>query len=388
MQRSDFKDNFPGRLVETDAKALAFVPDPAPTQLVLSAGVLAALTRAERALGHLTGTLRAAGRQFSPHLISAPLLAREAISSSRIEGTNTTPEQLALLDLEPLGDEPSRNISETQEVANYIAALNHGFKRLDQIPVCLRLLQELHEILMRGVRGDAERPGEFRDVQNFIGASQDIRQARFVPPPVSEMRRCLEDLEVYMNEPGDLPHLVRLALAHYQFEAIHPFRDGNGRVGRLIIPLLLCSYERLEAPALYLSPYFERFRSQYTDLMLQVSQTGDFASWVQFFLEAVDVSALESIKRAEALLELRENYRKRLQSLRSSANLLGLVDALFARPSVSLTLAAILLGGVTPAAASANVRKLVEAGILREVTGRKRDQRFVASEIIAVAHSD
>ena len=316
------------------------------------------------------------------------MLAREAISSSRIEGTNTTPEQLALLGLEPPGDEPARNISETQEVANYIAALNHGFKRLDQIPVCLRLLQELHEILMRGVRGDAERPGEFRDVQNFVGASQDIRQARFVPPPVSEMRRCLEDLEVYMNEPGDLPHLVRLALAHYQFEAIHPFRDGNGRVGRLIIPLLLCSYERLEAPALYLSPYFERFRSQYTDLMLQVSQTGGFASWVQFFLEAVDVSALESIKRAEALLELRENYRKRLQSLRSSANLLGLVDALFARPSVSLTLAAILLGGVTPAAASANVRKLVEAGILREVTGRKRDQRFVASEIIAVAHSD
>jgi Fic family protein len=242
---------------------------------------------------------------------------------------------------------------------------------------------------MKGVRGDAERPGGFRNVQNFIGSSHDIRQARFVPPPVAEMRRCLEELEVYMNEAGDaLPHLVRVALVHYQFETIHPFRDGNGRVGRLIVPLLLCSYERLEGPTLYLSPYFERHRTQYTDLMLRVSQTGDFGSWVRFFLEAVDVSALESIKRAEALLQLREDYRQRLQLGRASAALLALVDGLFELPSVSLAHAAKLLGGVTAASASSNVKKLVDAGILREVTGRKRDQRFVASEILRVAHSD
>ena len=125
---------------------------------------------------------------------------------------------------------------------------------------------------MRGVRGDAERPGEFRNVQNFIGSTQDIRQARFVPPPVVEMRRCLEELEVYMNDAEEaLPHLVRVALVHYQFETIHPFRDGNGRVGRLIVPLLLCSYERLEGPTLYLSSYFERHRTQYTDCLLYTS---------------------------------------------------------------------------------------------------------------------
>jgi Fic family protein len=350
---------------------------------------VALLARAERALGHLTGTLRAAGKHVHPELISAPLLRREAISSSKIEGTNTTPEQLVLLELDAPDAEPSGNVTETQEVLNYLTALNHGFRRLSAIPVCLRLLQELHEILMKGVRGDAERPGEFRNVQNFIGSSHDIRQARFVPPPVPEMRRCLEELEVYMNEPGDaLPHLVRVALVHYQFETIHPFRDGNGRVGRLIIPLLLCSYERLESPTLYLSPYFERHRKQYTDLLLRVSQTGDFASWVRFFLNAVDVSASESIKRAEALLQLREDYRQRLQLGRASAALLALVDGLFERPSVSLGHAARLLGGVTPASASANVKKLVDAGILREVTGRKRDQRFVAGEIIRVAHSD
>lgn len=373
----------------TERGALAFVPAPAPDGIDLEPATVALLARAERALGHLTGTIRAAGKQVNPHLITAPLLRREAISSSKIEGTNTTPEQLVLLELEQPSTSPSGNVSETQEVLNYITALNHGFRRLQEIPVCLRLLQELHEILMRGVRGDAERPGEFRNVQNFIGASQDIRQARFVPPPVAEMRRCLEELEVYMNEAGDiLPHLVRVALVHYQFETIHPFRDGNGRVGRIIVPLLLCSYERLEGPTLYLSSYFERHRTQYTDLLLRVSQTGEFGSWVRFFLEAVDVSASESIRRAEALLQLREEYRRRLQQSRASAALLALVDGLFERPSVSLAHAATLLGGVTPAAASANVRKLVDAGILAEVTGRKRDQRFVANEIIRVVHTD
>lgn len=388
VEQSNFVHNFPGALVPTERGALAFVPAAAPSRLDLESSTVALLARAERALGHLTGTLRAAGKQVNPHLISAPLLRREAISSSRIEGTNTTPEQLVLLELEASDPRASGDISETQEVRNYMTALNHGFKRLREIPVCLRLLQELHEILMRGVRGDAERPGEFRTVQNFIGSSHDIRQARFVPPPVAEMRRCLDELEKYMNQADDaLPHLVRIALVHYQFETIHPFRDGNGRVGRLIVPLLLCSYERLEGPTLYLSPYLEKHRSRYTDLMLRVSQTADYESWIRFFLEAVDASALESIGRAETLLQLRENYRERLQTKRASAALLALVDSLFARPSVSLGHAAALLG-VTPASASANVRKLVEEGILEEVTGRKRDQRFVASEIIRAAHSD
>jgi Fic family protein len=346
------------------------------------------LARAERSLGHLTGTLRAAGRHVSPLLVSAALQRREAISSSRIEGTNTTPEQLVLLELDPAqsgaGDDP-----DTREVLNYLTALQHGFKQLEHIPVCLRLLKELHALLMTGVRGDGERPGEFRDVQNFIDATRDIRQARFVPPPVAEMRRCLDELEAYMHQPGEsLPHLVRLALVHYQFETIHPFRDGNGRVGRIMVPLLLCSYERLDAPALYLSPYFERFRTKYTDLMLNVSQKGDFASWIQFFLEAVEASATESIARAEQLLRLREDYRARLQSTRANTRLLGLVDGLFERPSVSLARAAELLGNVTPAAASSNVRKLVEQGILQEVTGRKRDQRFVAAGILKVAHGE
>jgi Fic family protein len=375
--------------VEIPGPAWAFVPNPPPGQLDLDASTIRALAGAERALGQLTGTLRAAGRQVNPHLISAPLLRREAISSSRIEGTVTTPEQLLLLEVDAQ-ERPAQtsDTSQTQEVLNYIRALNHGFERLAEIPVCQRLIRELHEILMRGVRGDAERPGELRDVQNFIGGTRDIREARFVPPPVAELSRCMDELEAFIHEPDDaLPHLVRLALVHYQFETVHPFRDGNGRVGRLLIPLLLCTYDRIDRPALYLSPHLERHRSQYTDLMLRVSQTGDYLSWVRFFLEAVEGSALESVTRAEALLALRESYHARLQSARSSALLLRLVDALFERPSTSIGVAGELLQ-VTPAAAAANLRKLVDANILIEVTGRRRDQRFVAPEIIRVSHGE
>jgi len=374
----------------------AFVPAPAPRRLDLDPATIRALGAAERSLGQLTGTLRAAGRQVNPHLISAPLMRREAISSSRIEGTIATPEQLVLLEVDAAeehahaGRDASTTAagSDTQEVLNYIHALNHGFARLPELPVCQRLIREMHEILMRGVRGDAERPGEFRDVQNFIGSSRDIREARFVPPPVSELARCLSELETFMHENDDtLPHLVRLALVHYQFEAIHPFRDGNGRVGRLLIPLLLCTYERIEQPALYLSAHLERHRKQYTDLLLRVSQTGDYLDWVRFFLEAVEGSAVESIERAEALLTLRERYHHQLQSTRSSALLLRMVDSLFERPSTSISVAGQVMQ-VTPAAAAANLRKLVDANILVEVTGRKRDQRFVAPEILQVAHGE
>lgn len=387
MQASDFTSNLAGRLVEVGAGIVAFVPAPLPAQLPLNDETIRLLAAAERALGRLTGTLRAAQRQVNPHLITAPLLRREAISSSRIEGTNTTPEQLVLMEIDPDEARGVDAVAETKEVLNYIAALHHGFDRLPKLPISLRLIQELHEILMRSVRGDAERPGELRTVQNFIGTGRDIRAARFVPPPVSELRRCLDELERYVHDPEvTLPHLVRLALVHYQFEAIHPFRDGNGRVGRLLIPLLLCTYEKIEAPVLYMSPHLERHRSKYTDLLLRVSQKGDFSSWIEFFLESVQGSADESTARAEALLELRETYHRKLHSARSSTLLLKLVDALFERPSMTLADAAKILS-VTPASAGATITKLAHAGIISEVTGQKRHRRFIAREILSVAHS-
>jgi len=389
VQHADFTKDAPGKLVPVERDALAFVPDPAPETLALDPSALRLLTTAERALGQLTGTLRAMGPQVNLHIINRPLMRREAIASSRIEGTVATPEQLVLLEVEE-ASAPDHHVSDAQEVLNYMLALEHGFRRRSELPVSIRLMTELHATLMRGVRGDDERPGEIRIVQNFIGSTLDIRDARFVPPPVSALDACMRDLERYIHaddEAERLPHLVRLALVHYQFETIHPFRDGNGRVGRLLLPLILCEYDRLEQPSLYVSPYLERHRAAYTDLLLRVSQKGDFLAWVRFFLEAVAESARATIARAEALLALRREYHGRLSTARSSSLLLKLVDALFERPSLSIGAASKLLD-VTPAAASANLQKLVEAKILIEVTGRKRDQRYVAREILLAAHAE
>ncbi len=277
---------------------------------------------------------------------------------------------------------------QTQEVLNYVHAIDHGFTRLQEIPVCLRLIRELHSLLLKSVRGSDQQPGEFRNVQNFIGSSGDIRQARFIPAPPEQVARCMGELEQFMNsEDSRLPPLVRLALVHYQFETIHPFRDGNGRVGRILLPLLLCSYDRINSPALYLSSYLERNKRAYTDLMLQVSQAGDYLSWVRFFLEAVKYSANDSVERAEALLNLRDDYRRSVQSARSALALSQLVDYLFEHPSLSIASAATTLN-VTEVTAANHLRKLVELQILTEVTGRRRDQRYVAREILRVAHED
>jgi Fic family protein len=254
---------------------------------------------------------------------------------------------------------------------------------LDQLPLCLRLIRELHAKLLEGVRGAEETPGEFRLIQNFIG-HDDLHSARFVPPPASYLEPLLRDLEQFLNEgeaPESPPLLVRIALAHYQFETIHPFRDGNGRVGRLLIPLTLQAHARLSSPTLYLSGFFEQHKREYVDLMLAVSQRGEFEPWVQFFLQAVQEAAQESIDKVTHLLELRDRYHNSLQTARSPALTLKLVDRLFELPIVTVASAAKELE-VTPATATQHVQRLVEAKILVEVTGRKRDRQYFAPELL------
>jgi Fic family protein len=378
MDAAHFTPGSPGHLVPTTEGALAFVPDPLPRHLDLQLATIRLLAEAENAIGRLGGT---AGRLVNPYLVGSPLLHREAILSSRIEGTITTPEQLVAL--EAAGGEVRAPDPEAREVLNYIRAMEHGVRRLQDLPVCLRLLREVHEVLLTGVRGDRERPGEFRTGQNWIGRRGDsIHEARFVPPPVPEMLAALDDFERALNEPGELPLLVRLALLHYQFEAIHPFRDGNGRVGRLLVALLLVSSGRLREPLLYLSAHFERHRDAYMDLLLRVSQTGDWTAWLDFCLRGVLESAREAVDQAEGLVALRERYHAMFLRARSSGLLQRLVDELFRTPAMSIGRAAGVLG-VTPAAAAANVQKLVAAGILVEHTGRRRDRLFVAPDILA-----
>lgn len=385
MKASDFNRLMPGRLVPAIDGAVAFVPSPIPRDLELDIATVGLLAAAENAVGRLTGTI---GRLVNPYLVGSPLLRREAILSSRIEGTITTPEELVLFEVSRGSASPLvSNVEDTREVFNYMRAMEHGLKLLRELPICLRLIQETHKQLLRGVRGERERPGEFRTTQNWIGNKGElIHSARYVPPPIPEMTQALDDLEKYLNENwsegGGLPLLIRLALVHYQFEAIHPFRDGNGRIGRLLMPLILCSSGRMKDPFLYLSSFFERNRDSYNDLMLRVSQAGDWGPWIQFFLRAVAESAVESLQQAEGLLRLRDGYHDRFQRARSSVSLFKLIDALFRGPSISIGQAAGLLK-MTHAAAASNVRKLEHAGILVEVTGRRRGQVFLAREIVA-----
>lgn len=349
----------------------------------MPAATVRRLATAERAVGRLCGVTL---QEFNPYLISSPLLHREAILSSRIEGTITTPEQLVLLEAEEADDARTRRRDDdTAEVLNYVRAMQHGLERLESLPVGLRLIQDIHRVLLSGVRGERQDPGAFRRSQNFIAAtgSSRIEDARFVPPPINEMDKALHTFESYLHDESiEDPFLVQLALAHYQFEAIHPFRDGNGRVGRLLIPLLMVARDRLDAPILYLSAYFERNRETYADLLLLVSQKGDWIRWIDFFLDGVAESATEATRQATALLELRQQYHRTFQSDRSSAKIIRLVDELFQAPSMTIRMAAKVLD-LTPQGAANNIHKLEEAGLLREITGQKRNQVFVADEILA-----
>jgi Fic family protein len=376
MNPTDFTGLAPGTLVTSPPGYLCFVPKPLPPTLTLGMSTIQILAQAERALGKLAG----AGEALpNPHLLIGPFVRREAVLSSRIEGTVASEEDLVLFKVDPAVEDRT---PDTREVRNYVTALEYGLKRLSELPVSLKLLTELHGRLLKGVRGADKSPGEFRDRQNFIGRpGMALKDARFVPPPVEEMHGALEAFEQFLRAPSERPFLIDLALLHYQFEAIHPFRDGNGRVGRLLIPLLLCERNILTKPLLYLSAYLERHRAQYMDLLLRVSQKGEWERWIEFFLNGVAEQAVDGVERATKLMTLWRDYRKRLQTARMSILAQNLVDQLFQQPAMSVGLAQQVLG-VSFASAQNNIVRLVKLGILQEMTGRKRDRIFIAPEIL------
>lgn len=317
----------------------------------------------------------------NPYLLIGPFLRREAVLSSRIEGTIASAEELLLFEASP-SREPPRD--EIREVANYVRALEHGLQRLSELPVCLRLIKEIHKILLTGVRGEESRPGEFRNRQNYIGnPGEPIDAARFVPPPVNETMKALDDLEKYIHDPSDLPLLIQMGLIHYQFEAIHPFIDGNGRVGRLLIPLLLCERKFLPHSLLYLSAFFERNRDAYANHLLKVSQTGAWSGWLRFFLEGVVEQSRDAVLRSQRLLRLWQVYRQKLQTARATALLLRLVDECFSYPALTISQAKEMLR-VTYPSAKKNMEKLVRAGILTGEADRQRNKVYLAREIIAI----
>jgi Fic family protein len=377
MNPNDFLKSAPGRLVKTSQGYWSFFVNPLPPELAWSGALVTLHSEAERELARLA----LAGGDFPhPFILTRPFIRNEAVISSRIEGTQATLEDLYSYEAEQMSFlEPA---SDAREVYNYVRALEHGLERVKTLPISLRLIRELHARLMEGVRGEIMTPGAFRRSQNWIGpAGCTLETAAYVPPPVEEMHRSLDALEKFIHAPFDLPALTRLGLIHYQFEAIHPFLDGNGRVGRLLISLLLCQWGLLPRPVLYLSAYFERYRSEYYERLLAVSQRGEWEGWLRFFLTGVRDQSREAAIRVQNLGQLRERYRRHLASRRSVVRLSEAVDFLIGNPIFTVRG---LQAGMDLAdfkTAQRYVVVLEEAGILREVTGRKRNRLYRADEV-------
>ncbi|MGI9615045.1 MAG: Fic family protein [Acidimicrobiales bacterium] len=356
----------------------AYHPEPLSRSYELRPETVLLLSAADRALGRLAG----AGRLLpNPHLLIQPYIAREALASSRIEGTQAS--------LSDVFDAEARLTAEgpVAEVTNYIRALEHGLSRLDDLPVSRRLICETHQVLMTGVRGQERLPGEVRSLQNWIGSPDNRPEtAVFVPPPPEVMETAFSDLERFVHEPTMIPPLVEIALVHDQFETIHPFLDGNGRLGRLLIAFLLIEKGLLPQPLLYLSAYLERRRADYYDRLQAVREHGQLDEWLDFFLTGVAEQANDAVQRAEALADLREQFRLRLHGHRSRA--IEVVDLVFENPIITTNRVSDRLD-VTVQSALNYVRKLEELDIVVEVQGiAGRSKRWLAIDVYRALDPD
>jgi len=364
MNPEQFINSSSGRVIQVGQGEIAywsFVPNPLPPQLDFDSALIRLLSDADRALGELAGLGRALP---NPHLLINPFIRREAVLSSRIEGTQADLADLYAFEagqFELPGFKSTPPPADAREVLNYVRALEAGLKRLSELPVSLRLIREAHAQLMEGVRGNQAAPGEFRRTQNWIGAPGcTLNDATYVPPTVDEMQIALDALEKYLHSEAALPPLVRLALIHYQFEAIHPFIDGNGRIGRLLISLLLVHWNLLPLPLLYLSAFFEKHRQDYYDLLMAVSARGAWREWVSFFLRGVAEQARDAVVRAKRLQDLQSEWRHRLVQARASGLAFSLVDALFDSPVMTIPQAQRQLDVKQYHSARRHVRQLVK----------------------------
>lgn len=365
----------PGRWVGGAGGYRAFVPAPLPPAIEWSQGLAAASAEAHLLLGRLAGE---GSRLPNPHIFIRPFLRCEAVLSSKIEGTQATLGELLAAEA---GAAVERSPEDLREVGNYVVALEHGIRRLKSLRLSLRLVREVHARLMRGVRGDEAGPGEFRRIQNWIGpARSTIRTATYVPPPPDELLPCLGAWALFLHERG-LPPLIHIALAHYQFEAIHPFVDGNGRVGRLLISLYLIERGILPAPLLYLSAYFERTRSRYYALLRGVTDRGEWSPWLEYFLEGVARMSEDVIRRAEKINALLGIWQRRLAGTPRAAQLLA--PRLAENPYVTATSAAKRLG-VAFTTAQRAIGVLEGMGMVRQVAGAKRDRVYCARSLLAI----
>ncbi len=387
-------DEFPqpsGRLLRAgpaDSRYWAFVPATLPPVVEWSSPLIQQLSRADRAVGELAGL----GRTLpNPHLLIQPFVRREAVLSSRIEGTQTDITDLYAYEAGQLplpGMKTSAPEADVREVLNYVRALEYGLTRLKDLPVSVRLIREVHERLMHGVRGGHATPGEFRTRQNWIGSPGcTLNQASFIPPPVEQMQEGLAGLELYLHSDDSMPPLARLALIHYQFEAIHPFIDGNGRMGRLLLILLLVHWNLLPVPLLYLSAFFERNRDQYYDLLMAVSQRSAWHDWLIFFLHGVQEQSLAAVRSAKELQDLQREWQSRLQKADAAGRLFRLVESLLENPVLTVSAAEKRLG-VSNRTARQYVQKMIDLGIVNEYGQKEYGRVYYSPAIFDILEQD
>jgi Fic family protein len=384
MDRASFTENCPGQLWEISAhgkRDWAYIPQALPTSWEPPNDVWDLLAQAREELARLDGV----GRAMPYNLLLQPLQRREALTSSSLEGTYATPEQLLLFEIDPREPKsPNDPESSWQEVRNYGRALDLGIRVLRDTPLSLNVIREIHRELLNGVRGANKDPGNFRRAQVHIGSDR-----RFVPPPPHEVLPCLYALETAIHQEKNINPLVFCFMAHYQFETIHPFLDGNGRVGRLLLSLMIYQQCNLQQPWLYLSAFFERYKDEYINLLFQVSCKGDWNSWIKFCLRGTIEQSKDSIRRFDELLALRNQYMQQLiKHAGGNVRLNRIIDYLFGT-SPAITIAQVKhLCEITSPTATADINRLVNVGILVESKISARPKIYIAPQIFKIIFDD
>ena len=359
-----------------EAGGFAFHPDPLPPKFDWDIELVNALSRADIELGKLTGEAK---RLPNPHVLIRPYARREAVYSSKIEGTQATLGEILAAEA---GAKVERSPDDIREVNNYVLALEYGLERISSLPISKRLILELHGILMKGVRGDHAHPGVFRTLQNWIGPlGCNVKNASFVPPPPQDLQAYLDEWERFVHN-ENLPVLIHAALIHYQFETIHPFLDGNGRIGRLLITLLLCERKIMEGPFLYLSASFEADRARYYQCLRDVSLKGDWRQWFLFFLDAVVTQARDAMLRSQAINEQLDLWRVQLTGKRPTI-LSGILELIATNPYISTRKIETSLN-VAFNTASKAILVLQNEDILIPVDDRQRDRVYVCSRLLEI----
>jgi Fic family protein len=368
-----------GRYVRQPLGYDAFMPNPLPPDppIFFSPELQSALSEADRSLARLDGV---AAVLPNPELFIAMYVKKEALLSSQIEGTQASLQGILEFEADAI---PRDDINEVKEVINYIKAMNHGLERLKDFPFSSRLIREIHAILLAGVRGRTKTPGEYRRSQNWIGAAgATLAQAVFVPPPHEAVEELISDLEKFIHAGDSLPPLIKIALIHAQFETIHPFLDGNGRIGRLLITFFLCWKGILSSPLLYLSHYLKQNRDEYYQKLLAVRTHGDWEGWLEFFLRGVREVSLEATDTARRIIELKTRLSEIIYSGRKAGvSALRLLDLSFATPLLDVPLVVSKLG-LSRQSATQLVDHLQSLGILHEITGKKRYRKFLFREYV------